>query len=175
MAARSLSPLSSSAGRLFDAAAHIIGVAPERMEYEGQTGMELEALAAPAVAGARAYGVPVRGAVLHWDGPWRGLLDDLLDGADAASLAARFHATLIAAIAERAIALCASERLEAVALTGGVFQNRLLLEGVHDRLASAGLPVMIHTLVPANDGGIALGQAAVAAALTRKPTVSVMD
>ncbi|MGX5851483.1 carbamoyltransferase HypF [Mesorhizobium sp. PL10] len=169
MVARSLSPLSSSAGRLFDAAAHVIGMAPERMGYEGQTGMELEALAAPAMAGARAYGVTVCGAVLHWDGLWRGLLDDLLDGADAASLAACFHATLIATITERAIALCSSERLEAVALTGGVFQNRLLLEGVHDRLSAAGLSMLVHNVIPANDGGIALGQAAVATALTLRP------
>ncbi len=112
---------------------------------------------------AKAYDVSPSGTILRRESLWRGILDDLLGGMDAASLAARFHATLIAAISTTATGICAHERLDTVALTGGVFQNRLLLEGVHARLSGADLSVLVHNQVPANDGGIALGQAAIVA------------
>lgn len=162
MGSRRFSPLSSSAGRLFDAVAHLIGIAPAIIGYEGQTGMELEALAAPLMAGAASCAVPQEGDVIGWKDMWEGLLRGLRRGDTPGRLAADFHATLIDLVAAKAIEICRLHRLDTVALTGGVFQNGILLEGVHARLVRSGLRVLLHHAVPANDGGLALGQAAIA-------------
>jgi hydrogenase maturation protein HypF len=100
---------------------------------------------------------------LQWGPLWHGLLDDLEAGVDRAVIAARFHAGLIAAIAGMAVRLGEAHAIGKVVLSGGVFQNRLLLEGVAGALADTGLGVLIPRSAPANDGGIALGQAAIAA------------
>ena len=162
MASRKFSPLASSAGRLFDAAAYLIGIAPDQISYEGQAGMELEALAEPCMNEARSYACAQTGTVLEWRSLWTGLLDALKHGRDPALLAADFHLTLIEVLEAKATALCREGNLETVALTGGVFQNGLLLEGLGSRLAAGGLRVLVHHQFPANDGSIALGQAAVA-------------
>ena len=85
-------------------------------------------------------------------------------GVDRGIIAARFHGGLAASVAEMAADLCADNGVEIVVLSGGVFQNKLLLEAVFEHLAAAGLRVLAPEATPANDGGIALGQAAVAAA-----------
>lgn len=162
MASRSLSPLSSSAGRLFDAAALVIGTAPESIGYEGQAGMELEALAGPHMAAAEPYAVSADGPIIEWGGLWHGLLSGLDRDETPGLLAANFHATLIDVIATKAQQICRDHRLDSVSLTGGVLQNAILLEGIHARLTRSGLRVLLHHLVPANDGGLALGQAACA-------------
>ena len=79
-------------------------------------------------------------------------------------VASRFHSGLAAAVAEACVAACGPAGIEVVALSGGVFQNRVLLGGVADRLERAGLRVLIPERLPPNDGGISYGQAAVTAA-----------
>jgi len=163
------SPPASSCGRLFDAVAAALGVCRERAAHEGQAAIELEALAAPEfrAQAAMAYPCEVREEgilTLCWRGLWEALLRDLQRGLAPAVIAARFHQGLARAVADTAGELCARHGLDTVALGGGVFQNRLLLEGVAESLRDAGLEVLAPVLLPANDGGLSLGQAAVAAA-----------
>ncbi len=159
-------PLTSSCGRLFDAVAALLGVR-ERVTYEGQAAIELETLAAAAFP-AEPY--PVEGALVGevWQMPslalFRAVAEDLRRGTPVAHIAARFHASVIAAVREAALRAAESTGLSAVVLSGGCFQNRLLLEGLAAALREDGLTVYTHHLVPTNDGGLALGQAVVAAA-----------
>lgn len=168
MMARGLNaPEASSAGRLFDAVAAAAGVCRERASYEGQAAIELEALAAGAMDASEAVPYPfdiVEGAVLRlgFTSLWRALLTDIAAGVAVSVIAARFHKGLAAAVADMALRLAQSGT--AIVLTGGVFQNRLLLEGVSAALERAGLHVLAPAQLPANDGGIALGQAVIAAA-----------
>jgi hydrogenase maturation protein HypF len=163
------SPLTSSAGRLFDAAATILGVR-DLISYEGQAAIELEQLAAPAGAapGARAYPasiitgpgtLQVQGAELI-----RAVTEDLAAGTSPAIIATRFHHGVAGAIVAAATLLRDQHGLTTVALSGGVFQNLLLLGLAVTGLEAAGFRVLTHAQVPCNDGGISYGQAAVAAA-----------
>ena len=162
------SPLSSSAGRLFDAVAAALGLCFDAASYEGQAAIELEALAEGAMAGTGdGYGAalsPGEPAQLGWAPLWTAILRDLAAGADRAVIAARFHRGLIEAVAATAHSLAQAHGCEAAVLTGGVFQNKLLLEGVSERLAGLGLKVIAPAAFPANDGGVSLGQALIAAA-----------
>jgi hydrogenase maturation protein HypF len=163
------SPLASSCGRLFDAVAAALGVCRERVSHEGQAAVELEALAAPEfrAQAQRAYPHEIREEgirTLCWRPLWEALLEDLQRSVAPAVIAARFHQALVRAIAETAEELCRRHHLDSVVLGGGVFQNRLLLEGVGESLRGAGLEVLSPVSLPANDGGLSLGQAAVAAA-----------
>lgn len=159
-------PLSSSAGRLFDAVAAGVGLAPERQSYEGEAAMLLEAAAvrADAEAGGEtgAYPFAVAGAVISPAPMWRALVADLDAGAPAGVVAMRFHRGLAATLCTLACDLAAHRGARAVALSGGVFQNATLHGLCLDALD--GMRVLDHAAVPANDGGLALGQAAVAAA-----------
>ncbi|WP_187393076.1 carbamoyltransferase HypF [Maritimibacter fusiformis] len=152
------SPLSSSAGRLFDAFAAALGVAPGRMSYEGEAGMALEALAEGG-GPAAPYPVALEGAEIDPAPMFRAWAEASEPPAIAA---ARFHETLAVAFAARARALVEAGRAEAVALSGGVLQNALLQDALIRHLA--GVPVLLHHAVPANDGGLALGQALIGAA-----------
>ena len=170
MMARGLNaPLSSSAGRLCDAVAAALGVGGESITYEGQAAIELETLAAPAMADA-ASGYPLRiseteeGRVLDPAPLWPVLFDDLGAGRGRDQIAARFHLGLCEALAGLAAGIAQEEGVSEVALSGGVFQNRLILEGLCEGLRSRGLDPLTHGQVPANDGGLSLGQAVVAAA-----------
>ena len=161
------SPLTSSAGRLFDAAAAVLGVR-DAINYEGQAAVELEQLADPAETGAYPAaleaGEPfrVRGAdLLH------GIIDDLTSGVPAPVIAARFHHGVAALIEAGCLAMRDRYGLGTVALSGGVFQNLLLLHATVSRLEARGFRVLVHSRVPCNDGGISLGQAVVAAARDR--------
>jgi hydrogenase maturation protein HypF len=162
------SPLSSSCGRLFDAVAAAVGICRDSVTYEGQAAVELETLAASATGACRdgyPFEVGTREVPLVLDPKpmWIALLDDLARGEEPASIAARFHAGLADAVARLAIQLALDRAIGTVALSGGVFQNKILLEGIADRLRRGGLRVLCHRQVPANDGGISLGQAAIAA------------
>ncbi len=161
-------PLSSSAGRLFDAVAAALGVCFDATSYEGQAAIELEALAAPAMerAGHGYRGAFVEGdpARLDWTPLWRELLDDLAAGADAPLIAAKFHAGLAATLAETTARLAARHVCKTVVLCGGVFHNKLLLEGVTQRVTAAGPQALSPAQFPAGDGAISLGQAVIAAA-----------
>jgi hydrogenase maturation protein HypF len=165
------SPATSSAGRLFDAVSAILGVR-DAVNYEGQAAVELEQLADPAEAAAypaRVGGAGDDGGPLLVGGSdlVRAVVEDLESGVPAPLIAARFHNGL----AEATVAACRAVRdatgLEAVALSGGVFQNLLLLERTVARLELQGFWVLVHSRVPPNDAGISLGQAAVAGARDR--------
>lgn len=162
-------PLTSSIGRLFDAVGAALGLGGERIGYEGQVAMELEALALRARAEqgpGYALMIERRTEAPWWLDPrtlWPALLADLAAGVEPARIAARFHRGLAQAVVELTCELCAREGLAQVALSGGVFQNRLLLEGVAAGLRAAGLEVLEHRRAPTNDGGLALGQLCVGA------------
>ena len=169
------SPMASSCGRLFDAVAAAIGVCRERVSHEGQAAMELESLATAEFDGEAGSGYPYElgeGEIrtLEWRRLWDALLEDLRRGVAPARIAARFHQGLALAVADTAVVLCHESGVDTVVLGGGVFQNRLLLEGVVGALGRTDVRVLSPEKVPANDGGLALGQAAIAAAsLIRRP------
>ncbi|MFG1360050.1 carbamoyltransferase HypF [Xanthobacter pseudotagetidis] len=164
-------PPASSAGRLFDAMACLVGRAPDRLSHEGEAAMGLEA----AAFGHRAAPYPFEirttegpdGAALQELNPgplWRAALADLAAGRASGEIAAAFHEGVATAFADAAADLAQARGLPAVALSGGVMQNAILLEAMQRRLAARGLAVLLSAEAPANDGGLALGQAAVAAA-----------
>jgi hydrogenase maturation protein HypF len=162
------SPLTSSAGRLFDAVAALLGIRGV-VNYEGQAAIEMETLAAQA-PDAPAYPLPeldpagpVLPAALDPAPLIRAVVNDTLAGVATAVIAARFHASMAALIAAVCGIIARQEGLSDVCLSGGVFQNMLLLEQTVDLLAGSGLIVHTHHQVPANDGGLALGQAVIAA------------
>jgi hydrogenase maturation protein HypF len=156
------SPVTTSAGRLFDGVAALIDL-HQRVSFEGQAAMALEFAVDKTETGA--YPFVIRGSddlplVLDWAPLLEALITDLRHGVGAHIMAARFHnglADLILEVARR------TDRSR-VALTGGCFQNRLLTERTAGKLRSAGFQVLLHRQVPPNDGGISLGQIAVAAA-----------
>jgi hydrogenase maturation protein HypF len=163
-------PLSSSAGRLFDAVAAALGICFGRQSFEGEAGMRLECLARPVLASESAYPVALNdtGPVQLAFGPmWHTLIGDLRAGEPPGRIAARFHLGLIEGLAE-ALVLSGAGSGDLVALSGGVFQNAILRDGLTARLAEKGFQVFNHRHVPANDGGLALGQAVVAAARAQK-------
>ncbi|HEY0449969.1 carbamoyltransferase HypF [Actinophytocola sp.] len=159
------SPPTSSAGRLFDAVSALLGLR-DTINYEGQAAVELEQLAEPAERGYYVAGIGegtrVAGADLV-----RAAAEDLRAGVAPAVIAARFHNGVVDAIGRACLGLRDTTGVGTVALSGGVFQNLLLLNGCVDRLTGAGFRVLTHGRVPTNDGGISLGQAAVAAARDR--------
>jgi hydrogenase maturation protein HypF len=162
-------PMTSSAGRWFDAVAAALGVCREQISYEGQAAIELEALVPAGPDMSREpypFHVDMTGdpALLDPAPMWHALLDDLAAGRDRGEMAAAFHYGLAAAVVDLAVRLATAEGLETVALSGGVFQNRILFQQVANGLEQADLRVLSHRLVPCNDGGIALGQALAAAA-----------
>ncbi len=150
----------SSMGRLFDAVASLLGVR-QRIDYEGQAAIELEALAdsVDATAGPELrLAVRVDG-VIDPAGMLRAMVSALRAGVQPAVLAAEFHQAVAVAVTEAVRKTAGPVRL--VGLTGGVFQNVLLLRGCRQRLQQAGFEVLTHHAVPPNDGGLALGQAAI--------------
>jgi len=160
-------PLSSSAGRLFDAVAAALGICPDRQTYEGQTGSVMEALARPFLETESSYPVHVTGddvTILSWRPLWEALLADLKKGEAVGRISARFHLGLIECLAETAARIAKAERVERIVLSGGVMQNSILHDGLAARLTEHGLKVLIPRTLPANDGGLCLGQAAIAAA-----------
>ncbi len=160
------SPLTTSAGRLFDAVAALCGIRAE-VNYEGQAAVELEAALDRTERGA--YPLPVRddgGGPLALDArpTVRAVVADLERDADVAMVAARFHNGLAAAAAEACAIAAGRGGTEVVVLSGGVFQNRHLLAHAAALLRGDGLRVLVPERLPPNDGGISYGQLAVAAA-----------
>jgi len=174
------SPKASSCGRLFDAVAAALNVCRERQAYEGEAGARLEAIvdidamsrddeesAYPfAISNLRDIGPPYIEPLAMW----RALLGDLILKTPAPLIAARFHKGLARIIIAMTRKLARREegggaRFDTVALSGGCFQNRVLFEEVVRRLEQDNFTVLSHAEVPANDGGLALGQAAIGAAL----------
>jgi len=168
MRARQLnSPPCSSAGRLFDAVAAALGLSPERISYESQAAMMLEALAVD-VPAADAYPLAVSeydGEVcVTWKPMWSALLNDLRDHVDQRLIAARFHATVIDGLGSVGVTMCEANKLTHVVLCGGVLHNRHLNEGLQQYFSARGIDVLVPHSLPAGDGAISLGQALVASA-----------
>jgi hydrogenase maturation protein HypF len=160
-------PLTSSMGRLFDAVAAVIGLR-QQVAFEGQAAMELEMIADDQT--------PERYDFQWRDGAVReisiapliqGVVEDLRCGMPAFIVSRKFHNTLIHGSAELCALIGKELRLDRVVLSGGCFQNRLLLEGLTQALAERNLKVYSHRQVPTNDGGIALGQAVIGAAVAQ--------
>ncbi|WP_027716221.1 carbamoyltransferase HypF [Desulfuromonas sp. TF] len=157
-------PLTSSCGRLFDAVAALAGIR-SRISYEGQAALELEmAVEGEGEAGFYPYDIDHAGEcyIIEQAAAIRAIVDDLRGGVAAGVVSARFHNTLAAVIAETCALLRGDTGLSRVALSGGVFQNRYLTEKSVQILRRAGFEVLTHSLVPPNDGGLALGQAVIA-------------
>lgn len=162
------SPLTSSCGRLFDAVASIIGVR-NRISYEGQAAIELEALAEKGrMTWNYPYAVVKRDNMLIADFRLMiaALVQDLLGGDPKADAALRFHDTLAAVTADICGKIRRESGVERVVLSGGVFQNKLLSERMYALLQERNFQVYTHRLVPPNDGGLALGQAVIAGRAT---------
>ena len=160
-------PQTSSVGRLFDAVATIVGIR-DSINYEGQAAIELEQRAIESEHSGYDIDVPgderlvVRGTDLI-----RAVVEDLRSVSEVGIIAARFHNTLARIIADVCRTIRSRRKLDVVALSGGVFQNMLLLSRTVARLEQDGFRLLTHSRVPTNDGGISFGQAAVAAARDR--------
>jgi hydrogenase maturation protein HypF len=157
-------PLTSSMGRLFDAAAALAGVR-QTVNYEGQAAIEFEALADSAEGEKYPFGleqdqVRVGTAV-------EALIRDVIAGVAVSKISARFHNGLAACVLEICSKIRSETGIDEVALSGGVWQNITLLGRTLSLLKEAGFRVYIHREVPANDGGLSLGQAVIAAARMR--------
>jgi hydrogenase maturation protein HypF len=156
------SPLCSSTGRLFDAVSALIGVRQET-NYEGQAAIELEQMASPGEQGE--YPVDIAeeegaGALILDPAPLiAAIVEEIKRGADPAIISARFHNAMARAIAQVATRMREATGVSEIVLSGGVFQNHLLLSKALELLEQADFKAYIHHQVPANDGGIALGQA----------------
>ena len=165
-------PLTSSTGRLFDAVAAAIGICREECSYEGQAAIEMEALIDQDLLTQRKETLTYPFKLnfldnIYYIDPhpmWEKLFQDLQQQIPVKIIAAKFHIGLAHAIVETVNTLRKQNSINHVALTGGVFQNRILFEQVSNRLQSLGINVITHSLVPCNDGGLSLGQAAIAAA-----------
>jgi hydrogenase maturation protein HypF len=152
------SPVTSSAGRLFDAAASILGL-QQVNHFEGQAAMALEFLA-DSVSTEEAYPVQLRnekdGFIIDWATLFKSLIEDISKGIPANIASAKFHN----ALAHSAVLAAKKVGEQKVVLSGGCFQNRLLLERTVTLLKEYGFKVYWHQRIPTNDGGISVGQAA---------------
>jgi hydrogenase maturation protein HypF len=158
----------SSCGRLFDAVASILGVRHEA-NFEGQAAMALEAAAWDGIGDEYPFAIEEKE-------PWQidmrpaiaALVREVLARGETGLVAAKFHNTLVSVIAKIGLRLRKAEGVNRICLSGGTFQNLYLLERAVPRLRQCGFEVFVNTKVPANDGGIALGQAVVANAVSER-------
>jgi hydrogenase maturation protein HypF len=160
----------SSVGRLFDGVAALIGLR-SHVSFEGQAAMELEAIANREVNVVLPLPVVAvnRGDALILDTREliRGIVAGMTSGQSREALSSAFHGALAAACAETAILIRQTRGAQRVVLSGGCFQNRLLLEGCVKAMEKAHFEVFFHQRVPTNDGGISLGQAVCAGAILK--------
>jgi len=164
MAAKRLnSPLTSSLGRLFDGVAAIAGLR-SRVTYEGQAAMELEMAAAEETESVYDYAWEKESPCRILPAPIiRGVVGDLGRGLGVSAISAKFHNTLVLMFSDLCDLIRRQRGLNRVVLSGGVFQNARLLTTLIPALSTRGFEVYSQSRVPANDGGIALGQALIAA------------
>ncbi|MBN2225679.1 MAG: carbamoyltransferase HypF [Deltaproteobacteria bacterium] len=157
------SPVTTSMGRVFDGVAAILGLRGS-VNFEGQAAMELEACAVGGRGNVLPFEITQKGrtVILDLNGTIRGIVEGMGAGMSPGDLAAAFHATLVGAIGQMVGEIRDKTKINRAALSGGCFQNRILLTGVLDLLEAMGFEVLIHHRVPTNDGGIALGQAVTA-------------
>jgi hydrogenase maturation protein HypF len=159
-------PLTSSMGRLFDGIAALIGLR-RSVAFEGQAAMELEMIAAPEVASPYDFGWQAsdEGLRIPTAPIIQGVVTDIRHGQSNAHISRRFHTTLVHLFTDLCSHLHRQTTLDRVVLSGGTFQNAILLEELSRSLAKSGFDVYTHRLVPPNDGGISLGQAVAAGAM----------
>jgi hydrogenase maturation protein HypF len=148
-------------GRLFDAVASICGLRQD-VNYEGQGAIELESLADEVEKGH--YAFEIAADRVEFGGVIRAVVADVRAGVPASQISARFHNGLAQLVGEMCEKIRLERGLNEVALSGGVWQNVTLLQKTLARLRAARFMVYVHHLVPPNDGGLALGQAVIAAA-----------
>jgi len=162
------SPLTSSLGRLFDGVASIIGIR-NQVYFEGQAAMELEMLATGQADSIYDYEwITTEGHQILTRPIIQGVVNDMVNGIHPSVISRKFHQTLIQMFSDLCAVIRKKSGLKRVVLSGGVFQNSILLTGLIKVLEKENFKVFSHTQVPANDGGISLGQALVAAAVTSR-------
>lgn len=166
------SPLTSSAGRLFDAVSAAVGICRDRT-YEGQPAVELEAIADESELGTYSAPLIEQDGLLVLDtiSVFRAAVEDRLNGTAPSVIAARFQNSMADLLAQACVTIRDRTGLNAVALSGGVFQNAFVFTKTRARLERMGFEVLSHRLLPPNDGGISLGQVAVAAARAARARV----
>ena len=157
------SPWTSSSGRLFDAVSALIGVRG-RIDYEAQAAIEMEMAADERERWSYPFSVVERDGVnvVHFKGMFSGIIQDLKGGVAQGMIAMKFHRTMAEVVVLMCLRLSARNGIKKVALSGGVFQNRLLLRLTVAALEKAGFEVLTHSKAPTNDGGVSLGQAVIA-------------
>jgi hydrogenase maturation protein HypF len=161
------SPLNSSMGRLFDAVSALTGIRSE-IDYEGQAAVELEMAAYDGIdeVGDKDYPYSIIESdginIIQLKGLFSAIVEDLFQGVSKATISAKFHNTVANMIFDMCRLIAKKTGINQVALSGGVFQNRLLFRKVVPLIESAGFSVLVHKQVPCNDGGISLGQAVIA-------------
>ena len=166
------SPLTSSVGRLFDAVAATIGICPEQCSYEGQAAIEMEAIADTNILNNDketlnySFKLEKSANIYYIDtsSTWREILDDIKQHISSSEIAAKFHQSLAITTVKIVKQLKQENQFNQVILTGGVFQNQILLQQVKMRLEKLEINVLTHSIVPTNDGGLSLGQSVIAAA-----------
>lgn len=155
-----LSPVTSSAGRFFDAASSLMDIRDE-IDYEGQAAIEMEMAADETINERYEFEISKQPYVVNTEPVIRGILDDVNKRVSVSVMAAKFHNTVVELIVAVCKRLKEEHRCSSVALSGGVFQNALLTTRTVSRLKEEGFEVLEHREVPTNDGGISLGQAVV--------------
>ncbi|MFH1025677.1 MAG: carbamoyltransferase HypF [Nitrospirota bacterium] len=159
IANRQFSPLSSGAGRLFDAISAMIGVCDQNT-FEGEAAIALEAAALPGIMQDYPVDIKFRETMeVDFSHTVLGIIKDMVKGEETGVISSKFHNTIITAIQRVVEKLSSLHQIKEVVLCGGVFQNMYLLERAINGLESAGMSVFIHDKVPTNDAGISLGQA----------------
>lgn len=162
-------PAASSCGRLIDAVAAAIGLCRESISFEAEAAIELESIATNFFSEQYGKGYSTqlseshKGIVIGWEPLWKEIIDDLEDGIEIGIIAARFHHCLINSIAETARKICSLHQINVIVLSGGVFQNRLLRDGIDATLGKSGLVVLSPEKFPPNDQSISIGQSVIAA------------
>ena len=164
------SPETSSMGRLFDAVSGLLGLRSV-VNYEGQAAVELEAIADRCHSERYEFEVAGNGCIIKAETVIRQAVEDILNGVPPQAVSARFHLGVAHLIGDTARRVAEERGLDRVVLSGGVFQNVFLLRHACRLLKSVGLRVYTHSRVPPNDGGVSLGQAAVANALIERGKV----
>lgn len=155
------SPETSSMGRLFDAVSSLLGVRSS-VNYEGQAAIELEVMADRKCDESYEFKINELKGTIEARGVIRGAVEDLLNGQTPARVSGKFHNSVARLIESIAVGIREERRLNRVVLSGGVFQNVLLVRKTRELLSAKGFEVFTHSRVPTNDGGISLGQAAIA-------------
>jgi hydrogenase maturation protein HypF len=151
----------SSMGRLFDAVAALAGVR-QTATYEAQAAIEFEALAGESTASPYRFGLTTAGDTFDAAPVIQAIVQDVQRGVPVAQIGANFHQAVADLILDLSVRVRQEETRNTVALSGGVFQNALLLRLAVTRLRDAGFQVLTHRLTPPNDGGLALGQVMIA-------------